>query len=65
MIENKERKLRYKHTDHKRKAVSGTHGFQFDPKTFCISMNMSKQIIQQTGKKNIVFFRQFEKRGGK
>lgn len=61
MIQIKERKLRYKHTDQKRKAVSCTHGFQLDPMTLDKSMNMNKPIIQQSGKNRLGFFRQFEK----
>ena len=65
IVEIKKRKLRYKHTDQKRKAASGTHGFQLDSKTFRKSMNINRQIIHQSGKAHIVFFRQCEKGGEK
>ncbi len=61
MIQIKERKLRYHNTDHRRKAAFRRHGFQLDPMTLDKSMNMTKPIIQQSGKNRLCFFRQLEK----
>ena len=64
IVETKKRKLRYKHTDQKRKAASGTHGFQLDSNTFRKSMNVTNHIIRQTDG-NRTFFLKYAVKAGR
>lgn len=63
MTHIKERKLRYKHTDQKKKAVSCTHGFRLDSKTFSKSLNMTNHIIRQNNDNRTLFLKYSEKAG--
>ena len=63
IVEIKERKLRYKHTEQTRKAVFRRHGFQLDSKTLNKSMNMTRHIIRQTTDNRTFFLKYAEKAG--
>ncbi len=62
MIQIKQRKMKYRNAENKRKAAFCGSGF-LDSKTIGKSMKLTKQIIQRREENRTVFFRQIEKRG--
>jgi len=62
MIQIKQRKMKYRNAENKRKAAFCGSGF-LDSKTIRKSMKLTKQIIQRREENRTVFLRQFEKGG--
>ncbi len=62
MLQIKQRKMKYRNAENKRKAAFCGSGF-FDSKTITKSMKLIKQIIQRREENRTVFLKQFEKRG--
>lgn len=62
MLLIKQRKMKYRNTENKRKAAFCGSGI-FDSKTIRKSMKLTKQIIQRHEENRTVFLKQSEKRG--